>query len=287
MYFTLHKGAPVLQLTGDEKEAIFSHQPFHAWRDMLVSEVKRLEGLREQLTESIADAPDGKLEITGGKVPQYYHVVGDEKTYLTHGQAETIQALAQKRYDEKLLKETEASIAHLEKLLAKKEPADPGMLYDRLPANRQKLVVPYYLSDEMVVEWWETLDYEGLGFREGQPEHFTSKGERVRSKSEVLIANRLAERGILYKYEYPVFLEHKGIVYPDFCVVNLRTRKVYYWEHLGMEDDPKYAVDNMGKLRAYQKDGLFPGDSLLLTHETMKEPLTIKMVDEIIDRYLV
>ena len=254
---------------------------------MLGFEIRRLQQLSEQLEKSIAEAPDGALQITGGRTQQYYRHLNGEKSYLGHAQADTIPALAQKRYDEKLLKETEAYIAHLEKLLAKKVPADPDTLFDRLPESRQNMVVPYYLSDETFVEWWETLEYEGLSFREGQVEHFTSKGERVRSKSEVLIANRLSERGILYHYEYPVFLEHKGIVYPDFSVVNLRTRKVYYWEHLGMEDDPKYAVDNMAKLRAYQRDGIFPGDALLLTHETMKEPLTIKMIDEIIERYLV
>ena len=287
MNFILNNGKPALQLTSDEKDAIFSHPPFHVWRDTLTKEVRRLKELQTQLETAVADAPAGTLEICGSSAVQYYQVIDGRKTYLGSAQVSTTQALAQKRYDEKLLKETRAYIAHLEKLLAKKEPTDPGTLFDRLPKARQELVVPYYLSDEAFAEWWDSLDYSGLEFREGQPEHFTTKGERVRSKSEVLIANRLAERGILYKYEYPVCLEHKGVVYPDFCVVNLRTRKVYFWEHLGMEDDPNYAVSNMAKLRAYQRDGILPGDALLLTHETMKEPLTIKMIDEIIDKYLV
>lgn len=67
------------------------------------------------------------------------------------------------------------------------------------------------------------------------------KGERVRSKSEVIIADMLNRKGISYRYEYPVYLKNVGQIYPDFTVLDAIRRREIYWEHLGMMDDPDYA----------------------------------------------
>ena len=47
--------------------------------------------------------------------------------------------------------------------------------------------------------------------------HFTLGGEMVRSKSEVIIANLLHERGIVYKYEKKL-IENDGYKRPDFTL---------------------------------------------------------------------
>ena len=91
---------------------------------------------------------------------------------------------------------------------------------------------------------------------------------------------------IPYKYEVPLPLKGFGIVYPDFVVLNAKQRKVYYWEHLGMMEQPDYAAAAVQKLEQYQKNGIFPGDKLILTYETKTRPLNTKLLEQCIIQYL-
>ena len=66
----------------------------------------------------------------------------------------------------------------------------------------------------------------------------TSTGVPVRSKSEVIVADRLTSNGIIYHYEEELKLKHDdGKVttrYPDFTIHDDDSGVTYYWEHLGM-----------------------------------------------------
>lgn len=44
----------------------------------------------------------------------------------------------------------------------------------------------------------------------------TDRGERVRSKTEKIMADYFYRKGIEYKYEQPIYLKGLGTVYPDF-----------------------------------------------------------------------
>ena len=76
------------------------------------------------------------------------------------------------------------------------------------------------------------------------------RGERVRSKSEILIANSLNEMNIQYRYEYPIRISNTTF-YPDFYILNLRRRKEYIWEHFGRMDDIEYARNAIRKIRYF------------------------------------
>src|SRR6185503_4472294 len=79
----------------------------------------------------------------------------------------------------------------------------------------------------------------GERFLEERLIHHTSRGEAVRSKSEVIIANLLHAKSIDYHYEHP--LELGGVVkYPDFTIEDDDTGTTYYWEHCGLMHDPAY-----------------------------------------------
>lgn len=95
--------------------------------------------------------------------------------------------------------------------------------------------------------------------------HHTLTEYMVRSKSEVIIANMLHERGIEFEYEVPLYARDGSVYLPDFTI-NWRGDK-WYWEHLGKMDDAKYRKDNEEKLRWYEK--FFPG-RLVTTVETGK-----------------
>ena len=199
-----------------------------------------------------------------------------------------VQRLCQKDYDEKVLRAAKRELKQLEKLNAlyedRREPIC-NAVYESLAEARRKFIDPISLSDEEYVKQWEAVDYERKGFREDAPEFYTEKGERVRSKTEILIANALKKYDVPYRYEYPLKLEGYGLIHPDFTVLNVRRRKEICFEHMGMMDDEIYREDALRRILAYEKNGIFPGDGLVLTHETAKSPINSRIIEKVILQY--
>ena len=141
-------------------------------------------------------------------------------------------------------------------------------------------------TDEEYVRKWQEEIYQGKLFYEDTPELYTLKDERVRSKSELIIADMLSNKEIPYKYECPLRLSGGVKVYPDFTVLNIKKREEMYWEHLGMMDDPEYVESAIRKIITYEQNGIYLGEKLILTYETRKQPISQKDVKRIIEHYL-
>jgi hypothetical protein len=62
--------------------------------------------------------------------------------------------------------------------------------------------------------------------------HRTTRGELVRSKSEVIIANLLHTLGITYAYEQPFTGQDGSVRYPDFTIEDAETGRRVFLEHL-------------------------------------------------------
>jgi hypothetical protein len=89
--------------------------------------------------------------------------------------------------------------------------------------------------------------------------HRTERGEMVRSKSEVIIADHLARRGLEYGYEQE--LKIGGVTkFPDFTVEDMESGTNYYWEHCGMLHVPSYRRRWEEKLAWYRANGILPHD---------------------------
>ena len=113
--------------------------------------------------------------------------------------------------------------------------------------------------------------------------------EKVRSKSECIIANMLDSAGVPYRYEeiVPLNAMFGVFLHPDFTVLNKRTRKVYYWEHFGRMGDPEYAAHALPRISEYLNFGFFPGKDLLMTFESLECPLNTTDVERMIEEYLI
>lgn len=97
--------------------------------------------------------------------------------------------------------------------------------------------------------------------------HRTERGEKVRSKSEAIIANILYNLGLDYRYEYPIEGQTQlGIRRPDFVFFK-QDRKVCLWEHLGMLGDPDYRSRWQMKLGWYEANGFTQGIDLFITRD--------------------
>ncbi len=252
---------------------------------------------KEQMKKAIKDlkrrlshAPSGKVQIESkGKQFQYYLKDDSMKgrgTYLPRKQLPTAQKLAQKDYDIRLLEVLEEQLKTIEQFLKKYDPNAPLKVYEKLSAPRKSLVTNEFITDEEYVKQWLEQPYRKWGFKAEDPEFYTSKGERVRSKSEVIIADTLARHNIPYLDEFLVYEDGILVAAPDFKCLNVRLRQDYYWEHLGMLDDAAYADNNVRKLNKYTMNKDFDETKLILTTETKKHPLNTRIIEEKIRRYL-
>jgi archaellum component FlaC len=101
--------------------------------------------------------------------------------------------------------------------------------------------------------------------------HRTMRGEKVRSKSEAIIANILFGMGLDYRYEYPIEgTIASGVRRPDFVFFN-KAGSPIIWEHLGMLDNAEYAERWKQKLNWYEENGFVENVSLYVTVDHYKE----------------
>jgi hypothetical protein len=100
------------------------------------------------------------------------------------------------------------------------------------------------------------VEYKGK-FYEERLIHQTLRGEFVRSKSEMIIADRLFTNNIDYIYEQPLTLKGETR-YPDFTIEDSASGKKLYWEHCGMLFDPQYKDRWERKKQWYFDNGILP-----------------------------
>ena len=274
----------------------------YPYQKELENRIDKLSKLITEKSAALQQAPQGALHISGKYIAdkcisvsadaageekkenipyaQYYHLQSPgEKSgkYLHADEMPLVKALAQKQYDQKLLRTAQAELKTLLQLQKKSASPCAEEVYSYLSPRRKQLVTPIELTDQEYVFQWEKMSYTPKPFSEGTPEYYTVKGERVRSKSEVLIANTLTEIGIPYHYEKPLLLGSK-IIHPDFSILWVKARKTLYLEHLGMMDDPEYAESAVSRINLYMQNQIFPGDQLLLTFETRNYPLNTRIL---------
>ena len=95
----------------------------------------------------------------------------------------------------------------------------------------------------------------------------TSRGEMVRSKSELLIAEKLHTLGINYQYERIVEgTTRPGRLRPDFSFVD-DAGNLIIWEHLGRMDRADYRDGWDWKREWYAQNGYAKGRNLFTTTE--------------------
>lgn len=255
---------------------------------------KRKEELTAALKTKLKaqkNIPQGHLRIARDKSSrkaQFYYVTSskDKKgEYIPYSNIALARKIAQKDYDSKVIQELQKQIKLLEKYIRAIE-EKISKLYTKLSQTRQTLITPVTLTDQQYAEIWKSEEYKGLDFREDAPEYYTTQGERVRSKSEIIIADTLSRYNIPYRYEHPLYLKSGRTIHPDFLCLNLRTRQEFYWEHFGMLDDPDYTENAVLKVKAYNENGIFPGINLIITMETQSRQISTPQIEELIKAYL-
>lgn len=208
--------------------------------------------------------------------------------YLKKSEKVKIKNYLQKSYDEKVIKILDKESAAIEKFLkcGEKFPDKILEIYAKFPQNIRDNIIPFDISDKDYAGKWQEIPFECKGMPETKEIFQTNRGEYVRSKSELTIANALDGKGIPYKYECPLKLRGGIIIYPDFTALNVKERRVYYWEHRGMMDTQDYARNSVLRIKDYMRNHIFPGKNLILTEETSDNPLGTAEINAVISEYL-
>ncbi|MBQ9156282.1 MAG: hypothetical protein IJ137_05835 [Eubacterium sp.] len=256
----------------------------------LIQRKNYLEQIIREKQEAIENSPPGRLRISRshGRTQCFYRSDPSDKhgKYICKEERALASKIAQKDYDIRVLKSAREELHNINELLILYEQGSIEAVYEQLSEPRQKLINPIVLSDNEYADRWQNNPYQKKAHLKDTPEYSTAKGEHVRSKSEIIIADTLYRRNIPYKYECPLVLAKVGTIHPDFTLLNVRLRKEYYWEHLGMMDSPQYAEAALDRINQYERHGIFPGDNLIITHETHNTPFQTAIIDDLISLYL-
>ncbi len=313
--------------------------------DDLENRLRQLKQVLATTQKRLANTPQGHLRVSQkGHNPEFYQITkpGDTHgTYIPRAKLALARRLAQKDYDIRLTKQLKQEIRALQKYLEQTKAGDNSTtgensahhnntagrsgagadsaltaIYTKLCPARQSLVTPITLTDAQYAAQWQAVSWTGLPFSPDSPDYTTARSERVRSKSEVIIADTLARHGIPYRYEYPLELKtarsinsinsvnsihHARSVnsvnsarsinsahtfHPDFLCLNVRTRAEFYWEHFGLMDNPDYLERTLVKLKDFADIGLFPGKNLIFTMEVATCPLSTRLIENLINEFL-
>ena len=248
--------------------------------------IKRAIKLAEKEKETFGE---GRLRISKTKhQTRYFKVVdkGDSTgEYLSKDKLSIIQKLAQKDYNKQFLRVAKVEQDMLEKLIEKCDQKQAEDVYNALSSERKSLVTPYILPDDLIAQEWQSKKFKPNPYKPEKKIFDTRRGEKVRSKSEAIIADMLYEMGIPYHYECPVKMHNGEIKYPDFTLLKVKTREVIYFEHFGRMGEEDYRNDTREKMDLYRASGIYPGKNMMFTYETEEYPLDIsgarKMLSEV------
>ncbi len=222
-----------------------------------------------EYTENILKAsPPQDLRVRmKGKYRSYYYVVNGQEHYLPKG-SPLLPALILKYCASHLRRELQKQ-HHI--LLRHPDLYEPDIIETTLVGFEERfkeLTPAAFSSNKTYLAKWDAQPYrKNPYFDPLQKLYKSKKGDLVRSKLEMIVADILFDLGLHYRYDAGVVLKNGKYRYPDFTIINPYTRKIYYLEICGMMDDIEYVSDQVRKLQEYSEIDIVIGENLLLVFE--------------------
>lgn len=260
------------------------------FKRLFESHIKELQKKERILEKIVSGRSDDILNVIhdGERVKYYRRENGSSnRVYINSKQLDEIKNLEENEYYRKLKKAIEKeriTFQRLEKQL--KAIKEPSGIFLSIPKEKRHLICEFeeWNFDEDIVN---EIKLDSKKSRVTDSKYITINGEKVRSKSELIIADRFQSYGLLYCYEPATFISAGNqIWHPDFKVINKRTGAIFYWEHFGMLDNNSYCDDFQYKLEQYADSGFYLGENLIMTTESSTRPISTALIDNLIKHYL-
>lgn len=263
-----------------------------------------VENLRENLqktTKELELCPEGRLrKEKSGKYTKYIHETAASKQGIGR-KPELIRALTRKKYLEIQKAHLENDISVLEKAGGKLKAYDFASMREETAAAFRGISEEYMdwserplknggsgtpeisrtlrhaietktLSASQVEEIreiqraWAEAPYRMSDRNPERRTMTTSRGLKVRSKSEVIIAELLYKYDVPFRYEQLLFVGGNVVLAPDFTFLNVIDGE-HYWEHAGMLEDPEYLKRHLWKKGIYESVGIYPWKNYIETYD--------------------
>ena len=248
--------------------------------------LKLYEELRDIYKTELEQCPEGSLLYQKkGKYQQFMHSTvdnGKRKRRGINNDTELLKALARKEFGRRAYEIVSHNVAAIREAIDKQITFDPNMIIKSMNKGYSLLPEEYFfnlnewplaaeLSDESSAkirrheEWWRKPYKEYQGYPEYKTK-ITSRGQKVRSVSELLISEALYRYSIPFHYEEELEVDGKTFA-PDFTFEG-RDYNKFYLDYFGMMNNENYARKNFIKLNDYYNIGLIPGDNLIVVFDS-------------------
>ena len=260
---------------------------------------------RVAVEKQLSQYPEGELKVRrqtkNGKeyttfyleMPKEPGKVRRERKTISRD-TERLRIMARKQYLQTLLEQLDGNIAALQETIGILENTSTGAILSALDPVIQKEIVfqkqTEYRMPEDSEEAREHLEWIKAPYVKNpkNPEHLkhrTSTGELVRSKSEVLIYEKLKEYKMASRYDSALQAGNK-VIYPDFTI-RRTDGKIFYWEHAGRCDLQNYRKEILWKMKEYEKIGIGQWDNLILTFDVGDGMIDLREIESIIQMKLI
>lgn len=252
----------------------------------ICAEYQRITKQIISINKALSTLPPGFIFITrNGKYFRWYHSLNKVQTYIPKKNRSFAVQLASKKYLScqlsNLLREKKAIESYLK---YHKDSSEALQFFFSENSGYKDLLNSYFKPTSQELQEWIDSPYEQNPTFPEQLIHKSISGNFLRSKSESLIDTLLFYNHLPFRYEAELKLGH-ATYYPDFTIRHPKSGETIYWEHFGLMDDSGYCQKSISKLQFYALHGIIPSINLITTFETQNHPLSVDLVDRIINYY--
>lgn len=244
----------------------------------------RVEAELKTLRDEYRMCPRGELYIRKKRGREYFYEKCREGERSVSGNREKVSKLVRKRVLEHEIRCREIVAENLEMAIrsirismVREERTNHALTMKRIYSSG-KVSMPDL--DRAAAEW-RNENYAVNPYKPENRIYMTNCGTMVRSKSEKIIADKLWERQVNFRYEAQILIDGR-VFYPDFTI-RVKSGETVIWEHFGLMDDAEYRQDSLTKLEMYRKAGFKQHTNLICTDED--DIMSLECIDNIIKRY--
>lgn len=253
--------------------------------DFFYNRISFLEREIQILEHKIQDAPVGKLRVyTSGNYSRWIVLLPDgTNQYLKKAEKELAYRLWRKQQDMDTLNLYQKELAIMQRsdaVLKKLYNSQEKRINRHINTDAAREIAEFSKKSEWAKEPYSKNPYK--------PEGLTDIGpfsEKMRSKSEVIIAMSLVKYDIKYRYECEYPLNGRS-VYPDFMIKRPSDGKIILWEHFGMWDVDKYRSAAIDKISEYLSSGLVPYEDFIYSIETSQRHTNPERINDMIRTFI-
>jgi hypothetical protein len=215
-------------------------------RKTLKERKEYLQQLVKEKNQALQKAPEGWLRTCKHREGWQYYYRNNPKDsngcYIKEQDMKFAKCLAQRDYDRKLVNTAEQEIKAIDKYFQVMPKTIAEDIYPTLHPARQSIITPIRETDVAYIRKWESVEYKVKEFSEDAPELYTLRGERVRSKSEMLIADMVVIPVLFNQHAEVINADHLSKIASNYYIPAVFTKTE-------LKDYLQYTyIDAQGKL---------------------------------------